>query len=271
MSRFRNAVFTLFTEDSEDKLLGTECRFIVFQQEICPTTRRKHYQGYVEFEKQVSMSSAKSVLGYDHIHIERRRGNQSQAIEYSTKEDTRCGGPFSSGVRRTQGTSKQVHAWLGDIKDGNFDMKDFIETDPQCYMQYRNVLKEYHVLTQKVRKWVPEVYVFIGKTGTGKTRKVYEDSPDIYVHPGGKWFDGYDGERDVLFDDFGPTYGISVTLLLRLLDRYPMTVEIKGGHINFAPRKIYMTSNLEIEEWWPFIDNCHIEAVNRRITEIERF
>lgn len=68
----------------------------------------------------------------------------------------------------------------------------------------------------------------------------------------------------MIIDDF---YGwIKYSTLLRLLDRYPMRVEYKGGQANFLAKTIIFTSNRHPSEWYK-MDNS---ALMRRITEIWR-
>lgn len=112
------------------------------------------------------------------------------------------------------------------------------------------------------------VIVYYGRTGAGKTRAVYDNLPNpesIYVHPGGSWFDGYDGQPIVLFDDFGGSE-FKLQYFLKLLDRYPMQVPIKGGFVNFCPHEIYITSNLNPNDWYRNANAEHVRAMFRRIT-----
>lgn len=120
------------------------------------------------------------------------------------------------------------------------------------------------------RDWVTEVLVFWGRTGAGKTRLVHELATDLYIHPGGAWFDGYDGQADVLFDDFGGS-DFRLPYLLKLLDRYQMTVPIKGGFVQWAPRRIFITSNIDPNNWYSGAFIEHQAALRRRITGIRHF
>ena len=45
---------------------------------------------------------------------------------------------------------------------------------------------------------------------------------------GGKWWDGYSGQETVVLDDF-KDYAMPLVELQRLLDWYPLWVEVKGG------------------------------------------
>jgi hypothetical protein len=123
----------------------------------------------------------------------------------------------------------------------------------------------------------PEVYWFWGKTGTGKTRKVFDENPDVYVWSGTwPWFHGYEDQTTVLFDNFCGE--IPFNQLLRLLDRYPMTVETKDetndGLKNWLATKIYITSIFPpdmMSSHDPKYREHDKAALKRRISEIVYF
>lgn len=104
-------------------------------------------------------------------------------------------------------------------------------------------------------KPVPNVSWYYGNTGCGKTRLAYEgvDQDNIYIvsapssKGGALWFDGYCGQKRAVFDDFRPWW-CRFDYLLRLLDRYPMHVQVKGGFVNWIPEEIIITSVLPPEE-----------------------
>lgn len=115
---------------------------------------------------------------------------------------------------------------------------------------------------------VKEVYVFWGRTGSGKSRTAWEQAGmDAYSKdPLSKWWCGYKGERHVVIDEFRGI--ISIAHLLRWLDRYPVRVETKGGAVPFIPVKIWITSNLSPEYWFPDLDEASRDALFRRFTEV---
>jgi len=98
---------------------------------------------------------------------------------------------------------------------------------------------------------------------------VFEEHPDCYfVTPtstGQLWFDGYDGQDVVIFDDFYG--GLPLPYMLRLLDGYPMRLPIKGGHTYAKWTKVYLTSNVPPTEWYQDPDG----AFARRIHEVVEF
>lgn len=92
------------------------------------------------------------------------------------------------------------------------------------------------------------------------------DSP--FWQPGDyKWFDGYVGQPIVIIDDYRGEYPLQ--LLLKLLDRYQMSVPVKGGFTEWLPKKVYITSNIHPNEWYPNADRFSIAAMFRRLHLIE--
>ncbi len=112
--------------------------------------------------------------------------------------------------------------------------------------------------------------MYWGFTGTGKSRRVRElAGEDAYwvSNPGrGQpvWFDGYMGQRSIVFDDF---YGwIPWSMLLRLLDRNPVNLNCKGTTALCLATAFYFTSNAHPSMWYKHVPYA---ALERRITIIE--
>jgi len=73
----------------------------------------------------------------------------------------------------------------------------------------------------------------------------------------------------VIIDEFRGL--IDITHLLKWLDRYPCSVECKGSQLYLNTTTWFITSNLSVEEWYPALDAETIQALKRRITNIEHF
>ena len=75
-----------------------------------------------------------------------------------------------------------------------------------------------------------------------------------------------ESQETVIIDDF---YGwMPFDTLLRLTDRYPMLVDIKGGAVQFTAKRIIITSNEVPDNWYPNV-SClphRWNALLRRIT-----
>lgn len=124
--------------------------------------------------------------------------------------------------------------------------------------------------SHKVRQ-VPNVYWLWGPTGSGKTRYAIEHAgEDYWISNDCQWFDGYNGQKTAILDDIRAG-SYKFEFLLRLLDRYPVFVQIKGGFAVWKPETIFITApaqpeqvfvNHETGETWDRIDQ-----LVRRITE----
>lgn len=81
------------------------------------------------------------------------------------------------------------------------------------------------------------------------------------------WFQDYMGESVVIIDDF---YGnIDIDTFKRMIDEYPMIVNIKNGSAQFLAKRVYVTSNVSWENWWgaDLLANKNNKwAIQRRIT-----
>ena len=130
--------------------------------------------------------------------------------------------------------------------------------DPAAAARLGRVARDYYVLgdNRKITDRKPEVVWLYGPTGSGKTsmaRQYFEylqgsgDSEITnYIRTPGpiKWWDGYEGDVYTVIDDFRRNQLRDVggfAYLLRLLDRYPVRVEIKGGSVPFVAHYIVIT------------------------------
>lgn len=114
------------------------------------------------------------------------------------------------------------------------------------------------------------VFVFWGRTGTGKSRRAWEEAGmDAYSKdPRTKFWDGYRGERKVVIDEFRGS--IDIAHILRWFDRYPVCVETKGSGYPLCAETIWITSNLPPWMWYPELDAGTRDALERRLI-VEEF
>jgi len=222
-----------------------------------------HLQGYVAFKRRKSLQAAKRLLS-DRAHCEIARGSPKQAAEYCQKDgDYEEYGKLPGG----QGKRSDLELCTHLIKEGK-TTRELAEVCPQVLLRYGSGVQRLRMHFRPERKGPPELWVLWGKTGTGKTRRVWEfaNVRELWVHPGQGWFDGYDGHKAVLFDDFDGSW-FKLTYLLKLIDRYVFQVPVKGGHVWWAPKTIYFTSNIDPKEWYPTANEEHKRALLRRFRE----
>ena len=83
---------------------------------------------------------------------------------------------------------------------------------------------------------------------------------------GGRWWwSKYEGEETVILDEF--RHQIKYDAMLKIMDRYPMWTEYKGGTREFTSKKIVITTNIEPMDWYPGKDAEGFSMLRRRILE----
>lgn len=230
---------------------------------------REHVQGYIEFDRPMSVGGIKKILGST-AHVEGRRGSREEAREYSRKEASRVEGPWEYGRWiGGRGHRSDIEVVLGALKEGKSEERIMEEFPREWGRNYR-LIDRYRMIKGSKRQFKSEFHLYLGDSGTGKTRTVYKLSPEGYWKSPGPWYDGYDGEQDLILDEIDKQ-GISLGELLRIVDRYPARLAVKGGHVGCTPKRVYGTSNLGIEEWYKGIKAEEVAALKRRVTTITTY
>lgn len=251
--------------------------FLTFQLEVGENGTR-HLQGYAEMATATKMATAKKAIG-NRAHLEVRQGTQQQAIVYCSKEDTRAAGtsPETYGQPRKElgrGHRSDLDEVCRLIISKEKTEQDIMLEFPALWCRNYRSLRELAQRSQNVvqRQWPTTVLFFTGPTGTGKSRQAHAIAPHAYVKdPSHRWWDGYSGQHDVVIEDMTPEHGLPASRWLTLLDRYATTAEVKGGMVNFAPGRVIITTNYNIEELYPTASVDSMNAIKRRITETVQF
>lgn len=222
-----------------------------------------HLQGYVAFKRKVTFNTVKRLIS-ERVHLECAKGTPEQASTYCKKDgDFDEFGELPGG----KGHRSDLVSIASKIASGE-SMRTISEAHPSDFIRYGTGILRLRSYHRPQRKSPPTIWVFWGKTGAGKTRRVWEfaDQSELWVHPGDRWFDGYDGHGGVLFDDFDGGW-FKLSYLLKLLDRYVFQVPVKGGYVWWCPVTIYITSNLKPSEWYSNANEEHQAALLRRLNE----
>lgn len=212
------------------------------------------------------------------MHWEKRRGTRQEASDYCQKEDTRVAGPYILGdlPAGEQGKRSDLNEATTMLSQGS-TMYDVALVQPSAVVRYSKGLKYFQslFLSRRARP-PPTIILCFGPTGTGKTRFAHSEHPphELWCAPlNGNtiWYDGYEQQQAALFDDFaGARSHYTLTNLLRLLDRYPVTVPYKGGHTPFLAQKIYITTNIHPKKWYDWSDRQEqYAALIRRISIVK--
>lgn len=224
-----------------------------------------HLQGLLVFSNAISFDSLKSKLPL--CHLERTKSIKA-SIAYCSKSDGRLEGPWESGERPSQGQRSDLSE-LAERVAGGTSLRDLSVEFPAEFIKYSRGLTALSQMHEEKRSWEMIILVYHGPTGTGKTRRAHEENPNSFWKEKSDWWDGYAGEECVIWDEFAND--VPITSLLRICDRYPMRVPVKGGFTQFRSKKIVFTSNIPFDEWYPNCKLEHKDALRRRVTEIVHF
>ena len=230
-----------------------------------------HWQFFIQCKSPVRLSKLKRWIGDGHWEPAR----SEHAINYVWKEDTRVeGSQFEHGSRALKRNSHsdwdiiRERALAGDITNIDIPGDVFIRYYSQLKYNpflFRSIAKDFARPTPMQRSCV----VYWGSTGLGKSRRAWHEAGnDAYVKdPLTKWWEGYQGQANVIIDEFRGI--ISIAHILRWLDRYPVNVECKGGSTPLRTTRYWITSNIHPRSWYPELDEPTYKALERRMEIIE--
>lgn len=270
--RFTRFVFTLnnYTDAEYDSLCNMpNVKWIVLGKEIAQTGT-PHIQGAVILEKQTSLRALKNIPGLTRAHMERMKGSPEDSLAYCSKEDPK---PFVKGTFPQPGKRNDIHVACDLIKSGK-SLQQIAEEMPATVVRNYKGLIYLRSLLLEGRRDKPIVFWLWGKTGTGKTRSAVEFGQHFdrfWISSCNlKWYDGYDGQPVAIFDDIR-SESINYNTFLRLLDRYCLSVEYKGGFTNWIPKFIIVTCPVEPSDLFSHKPNDDIAQLLRRIDYIVDF
>jgi len=250
---------------------------ITFQKEICPNTGGKHYQVYIQMKRKSRMSAVMKLLKInpDAWHAEVARGTPEEGMIYCSKDKTRAPGKTATSVGELskQGERTDLHDYAAAIRRGA-SKRQLAETHPTQLLKYPRGTEALQAAVAKQRdsSYNNTVLCYVGGTGTGKTHKAHNDlrarfGDNYYVKDNrNTWWDGYEGQRGLLIDDYNGAWPIEY--LLRVLHEHPERFEIKGSTVHVQFKFIIITSNLHPDEWYTKESLEHKAALKRRISRI---
>lgn len=251
------------------------------QLERAPETGTPHLQMYI-----VTKANEKNPKGFSrkwvstNIHsnayLAKREGTHAEARDYCTLPEYKgkakevLAGPWTVGEWSDEEGPKKggkaagakhklnVESMLKEVKDGKSDLY-LMEKYPHLFMSMnKGIEKARLIYANEHPRQQPDVFVYWGATGTGKSHTANQ----IMINNGGghvfrkgnqgnMWADGYDPIRHpvVWFDEMDGGF-MTYRMLLRICDKWPLTLDTKGGAVNFNPKIIVFTSSKHPKEWY---------------------
>lgn len=250
-------------------------KYTMFQREVGEKKETPHIQMFIVFNVPKRFNTIKNY--FPTAHIEEVKGTNAQARDYCSKSDTRVEGPVELGAFAEERSRTDISNFMELVKLRT-DYSDLERLYPKLYFDNINKLdkiKENDRLDKFKKKLrdVSVTYIY-GEPGIGKTSYIINNHElgTFYNVPFYKYgnFDGYDGEDIIVFDEF--TGQIEITLMNKLLDRYPMMLPSRYANKVCCYTKVYIVSNLPLSSLYlNERENGLYNAFLRRIHTVIRF
>lgn len=242
--------------------------YCIIGKEVCPRTGTPHLQGYVRFStvKGKRMRTVQSDLGYykskNHpghgcwANLEPAKKGDLANKRYCEKE---CIDGWSIELGEVLPDKRQGQGARNDYNDA-YDIieastfsgegeEDLAKKIPEHYLKHgKMVIRLRNIMQMKTNpngearaKGHTIIWIF-GKTGKGKSHFVEAElkGKKFYMKGPGKWWDFYDMQEYLWIDDFRKDY-FKFHYLLKLLDRYKLMSEFKGGYTRLRIHTTYIT------------------------------
>lgn len=300
MSRHRSWNFTLYKmltspeySKNEEELEAPEAflylrdnyqhgyTYLIVGLETCPSTDRMHLQCYIHLNNPRSMKWVKRYLNSESVHLEVCRGDSISNRNYcwkgsntkGTKEPDPTAIYFAYGELPHQGKRNDLLITKEALENGA-NIRDVIRST----RNNQNIQYAFKWLTycEEQRDAMPHISWFYGSTNTNKSKTAAEIAKRDFIDntywctDTNGWWDGYDKHKLVIIDDMRADF-CKFHTLLKILDRYPYKVEVKGGYRQLLATHIIITSSKHPEDMYRNRTNEDIKQLTRRICEIKKF
>lgn len=225
-----------------------------------------HFQGAVQFQNDVSKKTACRRLG-GRAWTQRAFGTWADQdyclkdpvpIKVGDEEGITLSITFGDGWKG-QGNRTELEEFRDAVLEGGDDeylLNNHLREIAK-YPRLEGRLKAHRAKMASYEFRKVSVYVYFGTGGSGKSKRALYDmdgkrNRKAYVVPkteNCKWFQDYDGEHTIVFNDF---YGGSMKFSrwLDMCDGHQFQVETKGGHTYGQWTTIIFTSNQDPDQWY---------------------
>lgn len=264
-------VFTVnnYTSDDIDQvnaMFPAKAKYLIYAKETAPTTGTPHLQGFVVMKAKITITGMTKLVKRASWQI--ARGSSKDAAQYCKGDYTCSDGrykeanpadsvfefgacPLSAGEaggnaqKEFWGTVKAMASEYSTLED-YLNAVDEMFPDNSATILHANNLRNFFNRKRKIEDTADiEAEWFMGPPGTGKSHTARAENSSFYAkQPGSKWFDGYDHEDCIIIDDLDSSnLPPLMPFIKNLVDKYAVSVEVKGGSMRIRPKKIVVTSN----------------------------
>lgn len=248
-----------YTDEHIEHLKNLPFRYLIFGKEV-GESGTPHLQGYILFENPRAFDNVRKKVFLEKAHVEIAK-SAAACMKYCKKE----GDWYEYGNAPEQGRRVDLEEMVELVKEGKSN-RELWQHNATAMTLYHKAFERCRVDHFFDRKEPPKVSWFFGRTGKGKTRTAFESHATVYIKDGTQWWDGYNQQEAIIIDDFDGRWPFRD--LLRLLDRYPYSGQVKGGYVKINSPHIYITCEFTPEHFW---GGAEFEQIARRISEVRCF
>lgn len=248
MSKTRSFVFTINNYTPIDELevetASAFADYLIYGREV-GEQGTPHLQGFIRFKHPVTNRRVSDLLS--RARIDRAKGTPYENFVYCSKDGdfVEFGERPTNTKRNNKQMWKDIIAWA---EEGNVER--IKEEYPHAYFLHHKKILDLRRRGNGILEGELENEWWVGPTGTGKSRRLWQQYPTHYSKSLNKWWDGYDDEEIVAIEEFHPDAGKYLSSFVKIwADRYPFSPEIKGGQLKkIRPKKIIILSNYTPDE-----------------------
>lgn len=256
------------TKNEIDAILGTVPTASVYSEEAGSTTGYRHYQAFAYWEGKITGSRVRALFG--DTHAEPAGKPAIACAAYCSKDRTHLSGPYwlgdyesVPGMMPTEAQTERKDRFRDaqqHIAEG-WRYEDFINNAEwmRWGLNHKNAIQDliaahaYATCGTHMRDTISVDYIY-GPSETGKSFSTYETYGfrDIFVPDPSNTsfpFEGYQGQPVILLEEFRSSFKFDY--MLKVLDRYPLLLNIKGSHTYACWTKVVITSNITLDEQYP--------------------
>lgn len=281
MDQSSNWVFTLnnYTEQEVADIstwVNKGARGIGYSKEV-GESGTPHLQGFICMTKKCGLKKIKALN--NRMHIEVMRGKIKDSEKYCSKQASLS---IIGDMPTEKAPKSKVQEQMWDeVKSGSITEAELLQKYGGHYGRYYKAVGHCLRLAKKPKTYQrierPANAIWFGPAGSGKTWAAEEFAiqaeHSMWKMPVSQlksnWYDGYNGEDIILYDDFRGSC-IQPQEFLNLLDgmkQFP----IKGGFVENKSKYLFFTSPDHPINWWPnwyAKDENNWAQVKRRLDKI---
>lgn len=224
-----------------------------------------HIHAAVTYDKPKRLNAVAKDFGKAHVEV--MRGTKEEAVAYMNKE-----GKFEekgeevlvkfgkeSAIENNSGQRLDIRAIECDIRQDKITASNLhaealarAKTSAQVE-EIKRIYRQVKLATAPTRDRPLKVIYVEGEPGSGKTHGAYERYKDIFrvsVDANNNFpFNGYIGQKVLLLDELRP--GIfNAPYLFEILDKKPLTVNVKGGDFPALWETVIITTAFKLDDWF---------------------